>query len=241
MDLQDTINKIDQLQKTEQQLYDALSQNAERVSLGKKDVFTPEDIQNITTQINSLSAARVNLYNTLAELYKSQVHLSKEVKISLDQQTETLQLLEKQLNKSKKEMASLQDQKLNQLKMIEITTYYSKQYDAQKRLMQIIAIVGVCLLLCTFIKINLLTYTIAVAGGILIALRILNMSMRTNYDYDEIKWFSLPNTSDSSSNSGSDSTAIGITGPSIGTLCAGSSCCSAGTIWDSTSGCVPQS
>ena len=147
MDLQDTINKIDQLQKTEQQLYDALSQNAERVSLGKKDVFTSDDIQNITNQINSLSAARVNLYNTLAELYKSQVHLGKEVKISLDQQTETLQLLEKQLNKSKKEMASLQDQKLNQLKMIEITTYYSKQYDAQKRLMQIIAIVGVSLLL----------------------------------------------------------------------------------------------
>ena len=133
-------------------------------------------------------------------------------------------------------MASLQDQKLNQLKMIEITTYYSKQYDAQKRLMQIIAIVGVCLLLCTFIGFKPLTYTIAVAGGILIALRVFNMSMRTNYDYDEIKWFSPPTT-----DSSSGSTAIGITGPSIGTLCAGSSCCSAGTIWDSASGCVPQS
>jgi hypothetical protein len=236
MDLQDTIHKIDQLQKTEQQLYDALSQNAERVSLGKKDVFTSEDIQNISNQINSLSAARVNLYNTLSELYKSQVHLGEEVKVSLDQQTETLQILEKQLNKSKKELSSLQDQKLNQLKMIEITTYYSKQYDAQKRLMQIIAIVGVCLLICTFIGFSPLTYIIGIAGGILIALRIFNMSMRTNYDYDEINWILPPNTSSSS-----DSTAIGITGPSIGTLCAGSSCCSAGTIWDSTAGCVPQS
>lgn len=237
MDLQDTINKIDQLQKTEQQLYDALSQNAERVSLGKKDVFTSDDIQNITNQINSLSAARVNLYNTLAELYKSQVHLGKEVKISLDQQTETLQLLEKQLNKSKKEMASLQDQKLNQLKMIEITTYYSKQYDAQKRLMQIIAIVGVSLLLCTFIGFKPLTYIVAILGGTLIALRIFNMSMRTNYDYDEINWMAPASTTGSDSGS----TAIGITGPSIGTLCAGSSCCSEGTIWNSASGCVPQS
>jgi len=238
MDLQDTIHKIDQLQKTEQQLYDALSQNAERVSLGKKDVFSSEDIQNITNQINSLSAARVNLYNTLSELYKSQVHLEKEVKVSLDQQTETLQLLEKQLNKSKKELASLQDQKSNQLKMIEITTYYSKQYDAQKRLMQIIAIVGICLLICTYIGFAPLTYIIAILGGSLIALRVFNMSMRSNYDYDEIKWVLPPSTS-SSSDSGS--TAIGITGPAIGTLCAGSSCCSAGTIWDSTAGCVPQS
>lgn len=235
MDLQDTLTKIDQLQKTEQQLYDALSENAERVSLGKKDVYSSEDIQNITNQINSLSEARVNLYNTLSTLYKSQVVFSKEVKESLDQQTETLQLLEKNLNKSKKELASLQNEKLNQLKMIEITTYYSKQYNAQKRLMQIIAIVGVCLLICSYIGYSPLTYLIAIVGGILITIRIFNMSMRSNYDYDEISWLLPPNMNSSDSNS------IGITGPTIGTLCAGSSCCSEGTIWDSNAGCVPQS
>jgi len=234
MDLQDTINKIEQLQKTEQQLYDALSQNAERVSLGKKDVYSSQDIQNITNQINSLSAARVNLYNTLAELYKTQVHLGKEVKISLDQQTETLQLLEKQLNKSKKELASLEDEKLNQLKMIEITTYYSKQYDAQKRLMQLIAIFGACLIICSFIQYSPLTYLIAIVGGLLIAMRIFNMSMRTNYDYDEITWLFPP----SLSNSGE--TQIGLTGPGIGYLCAGPSCCSEGTIWDKKMGCVEK-
>jgi hypothetical protein len=149
MDLQDTIYKIEQLQKTEQQLYDAPSRNAERVSLGKKDIYSAEDIQNLTNQINSLSAARVNLYNTLSKLYKEQVNIGEEVQISLDQQTATLQILEKQLNKSKKVLTSLEDQKLNQLKMIEITTYYSKKYDAQKRLMQIVAIFGVCLIICT--------------------------------------------------------------------------------------------
>ena len=235
MDLQDTINKIEQLQKTEQQLYDALSQNAERVSLGKKDVYSTQDIQNITNQINSLSAARVNLYNTLAELYKSQVHLGKEVKISLDQQTETLQLLEKQLNKSKKELASLENEKLNQLKMIEITTYYSKQYDAQKRLMQMIAIYGVSLLICSFIKYSPLTYLIAIIGGMLIAIRIFNMSMRTNYDYDEIKWLFPPSLK------GDDTHPIGLTGPGVGHICAGSSCCADGTEWDSDSGCVTKS
>lgn len=234
MDLQDTIHKIKQLQKTEQQLYNALSQNAERVSLGKKDVYSSQDIQNITNQINSLSAARVNLYNTLSQLYKSQIHLGKEVKLSLDQQTETLQVLEKQLNKSKKELASLEDEKLNQLKMIEITTYYSKQYDAQKRLMQIIAFFGVCLIICSFIKYSPLTYLISIVGGLLIIARILNMSMRTNYDYDEVKWLFPPSLNSSGT------TEIGITGPGIGYLCAGASCCSEGTIWENESGCVEK-
>ena len=234
MDLQDTIHKIAQLQKTEQQLYDALSQNAERVSLGKKDVYSSQDIQNITHQINSLSAARVNLYNTLTQLYKSQIHLGKEVKVSLDQQTETLQLLEKQLNKSKKELASLEDDKLNKLKMIEITTYYSKQYDAQKRLMQLIAIFGACLIICSFIKYSPLTYLIAIVGGLLIVIRIFNMSMRSNYDYDEVTWLFPP----ALSNSGT--TEIGLTGPGIGYLCAGSSCCSEGTIWENELGCVKK-
>jgi len=236
MDLQDTINKIEQLQKTEQQLYDALSQNAERVSLGKKDVYSAQDIENITNQINSLSAARVNLYNTLAKLYKSQVHLGKEVKISLDQQTETLQLLEKQLNKSKKQLASLENEKLNQLKMIEITTYYSKQYDAQKRLMQIIAIFGVSLIICSYIGYSPLTIIISIVGGMFILIRIFNMSMRTNYDYDEIEWLLPPTMSPDTG-----TTEIGFTGPGIGNVCAGASCCSEGTIWDNVAGCVPQS
>lgn len=102
MDLQDTISKISQLQKTEEQLYSSLTHNAERVALGKTDTFTEEDIKSITEQINSLSAARVNLYNTLSDLYKSQMNVESSMKESIDQQTETLQLLEVELNKSKK-------------------------------------------------------------------------------------------------------------------------------------------
>ena len=69
MEVQDTLDKISQLQTTEGQLYKALTQNAENVALGKNNTFTDTEIQDITTQINSLSAARVNLYNTLSETY----------------------------------------------------------------------------------------------------------------------------------------------------------------------------
>ena len=107
MDLQDTIRKINELQNTEKQLYATLTKNAEQVALGKTTVFTEGDIKQITDQINSLSSARVNLYNTLSDLYKSQITSESTMKKSIDQQTETLQLLEKELNKSKKKLFAL--------------------------------------------------------------------------------------------------------------------------------------
>ena len=78
------------------------------------------------------------------------------MKKSIDQQTETLQILEKELNRSKSKMTALKDEKLNHLKMIEITTYYSKQYDAQKQLMQLIAAFGVCLFISKYIHLFIL-------------------------------------------------------------------------------------
>lgn len=234
MDLQDTITKISQLQKTEEKLYASLTHNAERVALGKQDTFTEEDIQSITDQINSLSSARVNLYNTLSDLYKSQINAESTMKESIDQQTETLQLLEEELNKSKKKMSALKDEKLNHLKMIEITTYYSKQYDAQKRLMQIIAGVGICLFISMYFQIKPLTTCIIIVGIIWIGYRLLNMAMRDNENYDEFNFFFPPNTN----NDGSGSTEIGLSGPGIGKICVGSVCCNEGTVWDSQLGCV---
>ena len=234
MDLQDTIDKINELQNTEKLLYASLTQNAQQVALGKTNVFTEGDIKQITDQINSLSAARVNLYNTLSELYKSQMTSESTMKNSIDQQTETLQLLEKELNRSKKKMTELKDDKLNHLKMIEITTYYSKQYDAQKQLMQIIAAFGICLFISMYFQFTMLTTLIVIVGIVWIGYRILNMSMRDNENYDEFNFFSKPSTS------GVNDNPIGFHARGLGlnNMCIGSVCCNEGTIWDDKLGCV---
>jgi hypothetical protein len=234
MDLQDTITKINELQQTEKQLYASLTQNAQQVALGKTNVFTEADIKQITDQINSLSAARVNLYNTLSDLYKSQITSESTMKKSIDQQTETLQILEKELNRSKSKMTALKDEKLNHLKMIEITTYYSKQYDAQKQLMQLIAAFGVCLFISMYLQFSILTTLIVVVGIVWIGYRILNMSMRDNENYDEFNFFPKPSTS------GIDDHPIGFHARGLGlhNICIGSVCCNEGTIWDHKLGCV---
>lgn len=231
MDLQDTISKINQLQQTEKQLYATLTKNAEQVALGRSNVFTEEEIQQITDQINSLSTARVNLYNTLSDLYKAQITSESTMKESIDQQTKTLQLLETELNRSKQKMAALKDEKLNHLKMIEITTYYSKQYDAQKRIMQLIAGFGICLFISMYFQLDALTTVIVLVGIVWIGYRLLNMLMRDNDNYDEFDFFYPPSTEGSSH-------PIGFSGKGIGKVCIGSVCCNKGTIWDDQLGCV---
>ena len=57
-----------------------------------------------------------------------------------------LQVLEDEMNKSKTNLTALETNRDNQLKMVEINTYQSKSYDAQRRLMRFIAIIGVILL-----------------------------------------------------------------------------------------------
>ena len=234
MDLQDTITKINELQQTEKQLYASLTKNAERVALGKSNVFTEEDVAQITQQINSLSAARVNLYNALSDLYKAQITSESTMKASVDQQTETLQLLEKELNRSKQKMTAIKDEKLNHLKMIEITTYYSKQYDAQKRLMQLIAAFGIVLFISMYFQLKMITNLVVFVGIIWIGYRLINMGMRDNENYDEFNFF-IPPESGTGANA-----PIGLYGPGIGKVCIGSVCCNQGTVWDDKLGCVVE-
>jgi hypothetical protein len=242
MDLKDTIYKITQLQETEKQLYNALTQNAQNVALGKQS-FSEMEIKNITDQINSLSAARVNLYNTVSKIYESQSITEQGAQKSMEQQTKTLHLLEQELNKAKKKLSELQHEKFNHLKMIEITTYYSKQYDAQQRLMKMIVIVVSCLLISLLLKKTPLAFAstpltifISVVGGFFIAGRIINIILRRNDNYDEFIWPMAPTTDKELANANKYK-KMGIAGIDA-PVCFGTSCCQEGTIWDGKSGCI---
>lgn len=241
MELQDTLDKISQLQTTEEQLYKALTQNAENVALGKPNTFTDTEIQDITSQINSLSAARVNLYNTISEIYHAEASNESNAQGALEQQTKTLQLLEHELNKSKKKLSKLRSEKTDQLKMIEITTYYSKQYDAHRRLMRMITIIGVLCLVAIGLQYTPLQFLskplgilICIIGIVLVFLRGSNMFMRTTDNYDEFVWPGAPTSMGQLSNKN----AIGITG--LPFVCSQETCCNTGTVWSDSAGCVIQ-
>ncbi len=246
MELSDILDKIRQLQQTEESLYKALTKNAENVASGRPNTFSDSEVNDITNQINSLSASRVNLYNTISETYKSQAENEDNAQSSLSQQTKTLQLLEQELNKSKKNLSKLKDEKYNQLKMIEINTYYSKQYDSHRRLMRIIAITGLCLLVAIGLEhtpiavvSKPLTILICLVGGFIIFKRIINMIMRRNDNYDEFTWPTAPTTDQQLSTANStNNSIIQVSGVDVPYMCAAASCCSEGTIWTDASGCI---
>ena len=229
INLEDTIDKIDELRETEKTLYQSLSKNATRIAAGQQAIYTTEEVEVITKQINSLSEARVTLYNTLSELNKAVIENDAIMQESIDQQAKTLELLETELNNTKQELNDLQDNKLNHLKMIEITTYYSKHYDAQKQLMQIMAGIGIALLISVYLNLSLVTFIIIIIGIIWIGYRVILMYMRTNTNYDEFNFMDPEKNPSSLSSSFSSS----LTTPSLS--CIGSSCCSDGTTWSSTS------
>jgi hypothetical protein len=247
MELQDILDKIAQLQQSEEDLYSTLTQNSENVALGNPNTFSEQELDKITTQINSLSAARVNLYNFISQTYHAQNKNEKMAQSSLAQQTKTLHLLEVELNKSKKKMAQLQDEKANQLKMIEINTYYSKQYDAYKRLMQMITIVGICLLVTIALDYTPLSILsrplriiICIVGGFFIIRRIFSMAFRTNNDYDEFYWFNTPSLTYTvdQANTANTNNIIDVSGVDLDFICAEGSCCGPGTVWSDVSGCI---
>jgi hypothetical protein len=246
--LQDVLNQIEQLQKTEEQLYKALTKNAENVALGKENTFTDSEIETITNQVNSLTTSRVNLYNYISNSYRTEMQHESTATSNMKQQAETLKLLEKELNKSKNNLSKLEDEKYNQLKMIEINTYFSKQYDAHKRLMRLVTIVGICMLVTLLLGYieplkgvsNLLFNIVTFIGVILIIKKLVDMYLRRDDNYDEYLWPVAPNTDTELATANAESNSfIDISGVDIGNICFGSSCCSEGTVWDDvTSMCI---
>ena len=138
-------------------------------------------------------------------------------------------------------MSTLKDERLKQLKQIEINTYYSKQYDAHWRIMQLIAVMGICILVAigigyiplVSIVSKPLIMGIIFIGSALIVLRMMNMYFRRSDNYDEFVWISEPSESASTSSVVQFSTTA--TTPFI---CASSQCCSDGTIWSDGYGCI---
>lgn len=244
MDIEQTLETISQLQTTEKQLYMSLTKNAENVALGRPHTFSENQVSDIKTQINSLSASRVTLYNTLADLF-SKIHMSeKSAKEALNQQADTLGLLEKELNRFKANLSKVKDEKYNNLRMIEINTYFSKQYDAYRQLMKLLAIYVGCLLVAvglkwTPIKIvsKPLIVLISLVALYFIGRQGINMAMRSNMNYDEFMWPGSTTLADSNS---SDSAFDASSDMTIPYMCASSECCNDGTVWSDASGCIPS-
>jgi hypothetical protein len=228
------LKNIEQLQSIEKSLYKEL-----------EGPTPPANADSIITRINQLADIRISLFKSLNNTYKS---LQKNVNNSRTELVELLtvvNIVEKELNNAKIQLNQLYDIKHNKMRMVEINTYYGKQYQAQGRLMKLIILVGVILLILAILWKNgflpdfiakLLLAIVIGGGGFLILWRLLDISTRDNMNFDAYNWNFNPETQKPTVYEYDKSKLLGLTADLDqgfnGLDCIGDACCTAGMKYD---------
>jgi hypothetical protein len=215
----------------EQQLFNNLETNT---------TLTPQQQQQLIEKMNQLSNMRINLYKTLSGV-NSFFHnaLSSSVG-TLEDQTAAINIVENELNKSKKKLEALEAEKNNKIRLVEINNYYSDKYAEHSELMKIIVLTLLPIIILAFLNNKgilpnaiylILLIIIGVIGAYFFWTKYASIVMRDNMNYQEYNWYFNPtSTSTSSATVTSDPWTI----PSMPGTCIGQNCCSEGLTWDSS-------
>ena len=236
---QQVLDNISQLQSHEKQLYDSLD-----------DVnLSSDQKQQIINKINEISQMRINMYSSMKDMYSYYQKNVSSARNALGQEVSAIDILENELNESKKRMNLLQDEKYNKLRLVEINTYYGKRYNAHTRLMKTIVITCIPVIILAILANNgilpkniyvFLTGIIIVIGVVLIGLELIDMSNRDNMNWDEYNWYfdkTEAPTTDSSESTPTDPWEL----ESGSIVCIGSACCYDGSTYDEEKNiCVPD-
>ena len=112
------LNDIQSLQTIEQQLFSSLEENTG---------LTTEQQQKMVEKINDISKMRINLYETLNNVNSFFQNALANSKGTLLEQTTAIDIVEKELNTSKKRLKILEEEKNNKIRLVEINNYYGEK------------------------------------------------------------------------------------------------------------------
>jgi hypothetical protein len=223
------LNDIQSLQQMEQQLFSNLESNPN---------LSTKDQQKIIEKMNQLSNMRVNLYQTLSGVnnyFESALNTSIG---SLKEQVVAIGIVENELNRAKKRLEVLEEEKNNKIRLVEINSYYGDKYAEHSQLMKIIIFILIPVIILAFLNNKgllpntiyyVLLVIVSLIGAYFFWIRMISIWMRDNMNYQEYDWSFHPNASTGSTSS-SDPWASSI---DFGT-CIGDACCSGGLVYDNS-------
>jgi hypothetical protein len=226
---------IEQLSKVEQQLIEQIS--------GAKD---QKEQARLSNNLVLIQDTRTNLINALSSInaYYSQNLIGSSH--TLEQQTNAVAIMDKEMEQAKKRLAYINEQKENKLRVVEINQYYSASYAEWTYLVKILIIT----ILAFAIVINMTTYfpglptelysmlmfIISVVSLYYIFMSIVSIYSRDNMVYDEYNWNFNINSAPKMGTDASFKNAFKL--PSM-MSCIGENCCQGGTLWNNDIGkCV---
>lgn len=231
------LNNISQLQSQEKELYNSL----DNVSL------TSDQKQQVIDKINQISQMRINMYASLKDMYSYYQKNASTSGTTLLQQIEAVDILENELNQSKIRLNLLEDEKNNTLRLVQINTYYGKRYNSLSKLMKTIVIMCIPLIILAvlankgILPPNLYVFTsglVIVIGSVILGLQIIDISNRSNMNWDEYNWYFDEENAETSTE---DTTTTSNPWGTVSVTCIGSACCYDGSTYDETKNmCVPN-
>ena len=232
------INNIKSLQATEMKLYDSLENRS----------LNADQQKQVIDRINQISQMRINLYASLKDMYSYYQEDVSDSRNSMNNQMVSVDVIENELNDSKRRLNLLEAQKNNKIRLVEINTFYGKQYDAHKQIMQIVVIICIPVLIITVLAnkgllptklSSLLTGIIIIIGLFIIGAKIIDLSNRDNMNFDEYNWYfnkdeAPTNSTETNADAGTDPWEM----PTA--TCVGQECCDDNQTYDEIQNkCIP--
>lgn len=234
-----TIKDIQNIQDIERKLYDDLEKSA------AANTLTPDEREKILTKIAGLSQMRKNIYESLKDMHKFYIETNAISQNTLAEQKAAIAIVNRELDEAKRKHESIVDGAASKMRMVEINTYYGKQYAAFAELAKIAIVCAIIILVLTSIHSNgwmpQLLYGTLVSGtalvGLVLMLRaFIDINARNNQNFDTYSWFGYMERPPTSSElSAPVTTATGSASlPTNAGVCIGETCCVDGLVFDTT-------
>ena len=224
------LNDIQSLQQMEQQLFSNLESNPN---------LTPAQQQQIIEKMNQLSNMRVNLYQTLSGVNNYFQNALNTSVGSLKQQVVAIEIVENELNRAKRRLEILEEEKNNKIRLVEINSYFGDKYAEHSQLMKIIIFTLIPVIILALLNNKrflpntiyyILLVIVSLIGAIFFWYRFTSIIMRDNMNYQEYNWYFDPNSTSTDPTTISDPWDGGL---NLGT-CLGDACCSDGLTYDAS-------
>lgn len=228
----DLVAHIKQLQDTETNTFKELEGGSGTT------VLTTEQKATLVNQINDLSATRENLYKTLRENQAFYTNNLNSAQRTLVQQTDALEVVERELNRAKKRVDLINEERINRLRLVEINRYYGDKYKHHTLILKYITFLFAVLLVLIMVNntgmlppmvFKILLVIILAIGVYIIIKELYDAYARDNMVYEQYNWAKLvPGLEHPGDLAG---TTIFNTGDAKDGSCEAQDCCDDGFTW----------
>jgi hypothetical protein len=231
---QQILSDIESLQTIEQDLFNNLENNPN---------LTTQQQTKIIDKINNVSNMRINLYQTLSGInnyFQGAMTSSQGI---LQDQSAAISIVETELNKAKRRLKLLEEEKNNKIRLVEINNYYGDKYSEHSNLMKIIIAMLIPIIILTILNSKgilpspifyILVGLISFVGAIYFWKRMISIYMRDPMNYQEYEFPFDASTAPAPGTSTTTSDPWLTTTPVTGT-CVGAACCSTSQTYDASS------